>query len=504
MGFNFSIAMCILMTFCWLYAGTTHHHFAHDDDIGMPAEQYSSFRCSGASEKNIEKWFGRGCIFHDVCTRSQPHVGSSRHQWDAEFQYYKENMAHPLLFDHQYGYLSNFSVDGKPFVYMTPRPTDSEGIDAANFTPTVVQSPIPEHSVHTKGVYIIWEHRIGDDNLGHLVWEDVFWMWLSLQTFNVAKRPVQVLNVGKACDGLCAKLADGFIAPLFGLPVLTWDEGLMNLNHKLHQRHGSHPVLERTAEEKEPSEIPSAAPNLCFQTVLVGGYEAYLAGYYEMPHGVETSLYAFRAEVLRAHGFEPKTVPDSHSIVLVRKTSSNKMSLRNIVNLEEVEQFLHKTYPDIPVTVVDWTKMSLTEQFRVLLSTTVIISPAGGISMMLPFLPFGAHAIITDFHQRIEDEGTKVKKDVSMSMEDNFWSHWPHIKNDYYLVDSPEQYVFDDPSKCPDGIDGRDCDTRESARVIIHVQTLQRLVDGALGDMKKVMHFGAEFRFRKLRGHQSP
>ena len=63
-----------------------------------------------------------------------------------------------------------------------------------------------------------------------------------------------------------------------------------------------------------------------------------------------------------------------------------------------VERFIHKTYSQIKLEVVNWPEMPFRQQIHELHATTVLITPPGDVSSIVPFLPKGAHAIIIDYH----------------------------------------------------------------------------------------------------------
>ena len=367
-----------------------------------------------------------------------------------------------------YGYLSQFNTTTETFVHLTPRPEPGLSI---NFAPEVLQETVPADALRSRGVHVLWEKRLEDDNVGHLVWEDLYHIWLSLRVFHTPTRPVQVLNVGEACTGLCAKMSAGLLSAVMGKALEPFDEWAEGTRWAAGQ--------------------PADAP-ICFETLVVGGYASYLGHNNDLPHGSEPMLYEYRAETLRAHGLDPDKVPNMHHFLLVNKESSNRGTLRNIANLKEVEGFLRATYPDIHVSVVDWQHMSLQNQFEVLMSTTVAITPAGGGSMLLPFLPLGAHAIIMDYWLQ-EWDGTNK----SQSMDDIFWNRWPHIKNDYYLVNSAEQHVMNEDCATRTAEDR--CYPRDSARVKIDVLQLKVLIDGALAEMGSLIGIGQKFQFRRRR-----
>ena len=112
--------------------------------------------------------------------------------------------------------------------------------------------------------------------------------------------------------------------------------------------------------------------------------------------------------------------------------------------------------------------------------------------MLLPFLPLGAHAIIMDYWLQ-EWDGTNK----SQSMDDIFWNRWPHIKNDYYLVNSAEQHVMNEDCATRTAEDR--CYPRDSARVKIDVLQLKVLIDGALAEMGSLIGSGQKFQFRRRR-----
>ena len=285
-----------------------------------------------------------------------------------------------------------------------------------------------------------WWCFAGDDNIGHLIWEDFFSMWVGLRSLGLLGRPVQVLNVGTPCEGLCLKMANVFMTKL-GMPIQMYD----NFASSLTQQTNTLPI--------------------CFSNLVVGGYVRIMGVDTSLDRGVDSLFQQYRALALKASGFNPDYIPSEHHIVLVNKHHSNRGTLRNIVNSQEVETFMRRTYPGIKQSVVDWKDLTMEEQFSLLLSTTIVVSPQGGCSTLLPFLPRGAHAITMDY-----PEGS-----TSISLEGGFWDHWSHIKNDFYLVHRPEQVVWEEI--CDSGV------PKECTRVLVDVRQLQILIDAAIAEM---------------------
>jgi hypothetical protein len=81
------------------------------------------------------------------------------------------------------------------------------------------------------------------------------------------------------------------------------------------------------------------------------------------------------------------------------------------------------------VEVVEWHKLPFVKQIELLLDTTVLISPAGDVSMTAPFLPRGSHAILMNYY--VTDDGSfGFKKGSSASIEGMLLDNFPHFNKD--------------------------------------------------------------------------
>ncbi|CAF3675909.1 unnamed protein product, partial [Rotaria sp. Silwood1] len=83
-----------------------------------------------------------------------------------------------------------------------------------------------------------------------------------------------------------------------------------------------------------------------------------------------------------------------------------------------VKHFISSTYPKIQLDVIDWNKFTFAQQMHELYKTTILITPCGGISTIIPFLPDGTHAIIMDFYgnKQAYAKGARYKIGESASM----------------------------------------------------------------------------------------
>jgi hypothetical protein len=204
---------------------------------------------------------------------------------------------------------------------------------------------------------------------------------------------------------------------------------------------------------------------LCFDRVLVGGLRNHivsdpLEAFYSLSNlGREAGLFAYRSAVLTAAGLDPAHVPKRHKIVLLRKKSSFGRAIprRAIVNLFQAVAWIREAYPSLArekgaVEVVELEKMPWSKQLELVLSTTLLITPCGGLSTILPFLPVGASAIVMDY----PDPGVNR----SVSMEGQLWNHFPHVRTMYYQMRDGTDWMWvrpRDASEAPspdEGVEG--------------------------------------------------
>ena len=118
--------------------------------------------------------------------------------------------------------------------------------------------------------------------------------------------------------------------------------------------------------------------------------------------------------------------------------------------------------------------LSLREQLRLVSRTTLALSPAGGVSMILPFLPEGAHVILVNYAVGPQDEKRRGGHEssctrCSWTMEAELWQHVRWVRKLFYQVWEPDDFAGGKPG-------------RESA-VVIKLPRLAFLVRAALNAM---------------------
>ena len=240
---------------------------------------------------------------------------------------------------------------------------------------------------------------------------------------------------------MCAKFEQAFVAPLLG------DSG------------ASLRTLAQLRAE-QPKRL------LCFEKLLVGGsFDAFNSEL--LNEGKEPLLHLYRARVLAWHGVPPAATPRQHQLLLVHKQGK-----RGIANFKRVHAYLHRRFsPVANVLTTSYAGLSMAEQFRLLAETTVAISPCGGVSMILPFLPQGAYAVLLNYMLGADEPQRHGEcQGCSWTMEAELWRHVRHVHKMYYQV-----FGDDDFAK---GAPGRDAALR------VDPQRLGGLVQAALHEME--------------------
>lgn len=192
-------------------------------------------------------------------------------------------------------------------------------------------------------------------------------------------------------------------------------------------------------------------PTDASQAALLGGYRcAVLEG-----HGLPCDAAAPGSHV----GPETSTNADDDvvTIVVSRKQGGVHGPKRGLCNTDEAAEWIGEAFgsgaagaavlalgagrrvPRVEVQVVDWAKVgSFAEQLALLSATSIVVSPCGGVSMPLLFLPEGAQLIVTDFWE--PDDGATAldaSRGSSRHMEGHVWALVSHMTVRYYQIMDP-------------------------------------------------------------------
>jgi hypothetical protein len=313
-----------------------------------------------------------------------------------------------------------------------------------SFAPKIIHETVPTTSVtmldHLHSWFAEW---LFNPNLGHFLWEDLLGHYATTKRLGLDEEPIVMSTNGIVYKSNYAKFMN-FSCGVSDRPFVE----LVNYTQTFQTRY------------------------VCFRKLQAGGsMPVFQREHMSYNIGKEPIFESFRTRILKCHGLDPDHVPKSHRIVITKKKKGQFQ--RSIYNLNELVDFLELTYPDIPIQVVDWSSMSIEEQLQLLLNTTILVTPAGGVSMTAPFLPRGAHAIFMDYYVSHTMYG--FREGESGSMEAAFWGHWPYLKKSYYQVRNSSDYRMDAKGYQ---------DTRWYASVVVNMERIRELIDSSLEDME--------------------
>ncbi|CAF3509515.1 unnamed protein product [Rotaria sp. Silwood1] len=401
----------------------------------------STWTCTG--NMNYESdWRRRTCAFKNICYNKERKV----------FQFYRKpgSIKTPVLFDLKLGRIYDFNINNHGFVSLVARATHRE-----SWGPTIVEEWLPpvDKVPYLDNVHVLFMHWHVSFNPGHVIWEDIASTYFSMVRLNEYDRDAVLIEYrnfpkeGSQFYRMYENLVPAVAADVDGLDDYT-------------------------------NSFPS--PLVCFRTIVAGGaHSMFSIGNEPYTHGKERLLYDYRTAILQYHGVNVSHLPSRHRIVLVNKTRAFRRSLRSIKNLVEVKHFIYSTYPKIKFDVIDWSQYAFTQQMHELYKTTILITPCGGISTIIPFLPEGTHAIIMDFYVNKQAylKGERYRIGESGSMDGALFNYFPHVRKLYYQVRSAADYVLDFPGGS---------NTRHDASIKINMTRLKELIDTALQESSLV------------------
>ncbi|KAJ3319380.1 hypothetical protein HDV06_006333, partial [Boothiomyces sp. JEL0866] len=324
----------------------------------------SYYECLGKSNYyEQDERRGRSCMFKNVCYNST----------SAEVYYYQP-VKEPVFYDRKKGPIYSFNEGIPEFINVTPFAHRYVGRKYA-FTPKVIiGEPDPEDTIHLKDFHVLWAIFAFEHNMGHFVYEEMFSVYMALRRFGITTKDYQLLNMHISEDPdniLYTKLLNAFS------PIVTNSKSL---------------YLKTYLKSKEK-------PIVCFNNLLVAsGSSAFNQMQDDFSEGKEVLFWDYRSELFKSYGVDPYIrATNPRKIVLLNKTESlnsfhERKHFRDIYNLEEVLEMLQVRFPDSPVEVYSPSiSTSIEEQIRYFSTISLVITPAGGISMALPFLPIGSH-----------------------------------------------------------------------------------------------------------------
>ena len=410
----------------------------------------------------------RTCILRNVCLDTS----------SGNFTYFRDRSATqaPVLFDRRYGHIFAFGhvapkggredllplnkhvrykrhVRWSPTIIDGPMPAVATSSSSSSSTTSSSSSSAPLLSkLHLLSAPFV------PTNLGHLAWEEAFPLLLSMVQLGEYVEPSEAVVLRThACNEsvlgrsesertaavadaeaptrsearLCTKFVDGFMAPIGSV---------------------------RTMASLRREYFARGSRRVCFRRLIAGGFfEMFNAPSHP---GKEPWLQLYRRQVLRFHRLAPPRgglppPPSAHKALLVRKHGR-----RGIHNFDEVLTFLQSGCGGLceglgrtNVVAAAFETMTIREQLQLVSTSTLAVSPPGGCSMILPFLPEGAHAILINYMLEPSQDTRKLRgaegvcSKCSLTMEASLWRHVRHVRKLQYQVWEPSDFARGRPGR---------------------------------------------------------
>lgn len=395
---------------------------------------YSSHQCIGNGNR-IEKFYKRVCHFENICYAN------------GSFLYYREGKQ-PLSFDRKRGVQYEFQADdGTPFASYL-----AYDFRAGPFAPLIIKERIPDSVVRLQGTFALWKIWAYPVNFGHLVWEDIGNIYSTQKRltgfWDRNTQTLQVSPLSKEAD--FERIVQGIMPAISTMSVMS---------------------LEGFIQQSAPP-----GSTVCFDHLFVGAPTSL-----QQMEGHEELLADYRTRILKHYNIA-ESLPASPVIYITDKSSSvwthaqGSGRHRAIANARELRAYLAARLPHAKIATVEWHNFSIEKQLDLLAHTSILITPCGGVSMVIPFLPEGAHAIVMDYLSDGGDSGARYGYDKgdSASMEVSFLDRFPHVTKYYYQIYSQDDLEWD--------FEGA-TDLRNDASVKVHFERMYDLVNSALISM---------------------
>jgi len=400
------------------------------------AQAYSRWRCVGDLE-TIGAAPHRTCVFERVCY----HPNQSDFTFHARPN--SDNVSLPTIYDHrkgsQYGFRWRKRQGARTNDDFIPLSKEVPYKHQMTWSASTVAAPVPANAAWLTGLSAL-SAPFAPTNLGHVAWDEGFPLLVGMAQLGVYTPALRILrttpcsHLGKRAtsSSVCRKFAAAFLAPLMGQAS---DEP-----HTLDAVARGAPVSGATGRRDGTRPV-------CFEKLLVGGtFDSF--NLEALNSGKEPLIALYRAQVLAAHGIAPDVPPTRHTILLVAKKGR-----RIIANFKRVQAAVRSAFSSMATIVsTDFSGMTMREQLRLVSSTTVAVSPCGGISMILPFMPEGSHAVLVNYMLGEGEEARHGECDhadgpCSWTMEAELWRHVRHVTKVYYQVWGPDDFAKGRPGR---------------------------------------------------------
>jgi mannosyltransferase OCH1-like enzyme len=340
------------------------------------------------------------CLFHNVCIVQRPSNSNSQgnnNRHEIEFLYvYKDGSSNGSYDDHKIKQRikngdASFTLgvgphSGDERVVFTPVPV---AMDELN-----VQYPQREYVTGTSVLF----YEYNAENFGHLLTDVLLPVYAALQGFGLEHYSDITLfrysimdAIGWSCDFHRRKAdAEGGVSSRYGNVGKHCDRFYSMVPEFMFV--GNRPLQVLNGTTVQPT---------CFQNLVVGmgmysddcdvGFERETNVWSLCNHSRQSQFWQFRNYLLQnalGNAFDEDDVPTHHKITITQRNDK----IRGLANLDQLIGMLREKYEgldgnNVEVVVVEWEKLSLKDQLDLIRTTTVHLTPPGGVSFIALFLP---------------------------------------------------------------------------------------------------------------------
>jgi len=343
------------------------------------------------------------CLFHDLCVVQRPpdsKRGNKRHE--VEFLYVHEEQSD----------VSREEVERRRRRVLDGDASFTLGIGPHNGDERLIFRPVPVSMSEIDKLYPVRNYVEGtsvlyyeynSENFGHLISDQLIPIYAALEGFGLENREDVTLfrysimdAIGWSCDYHRRVLEpEGGISPRYGNIGKHCDR-FYEMTPEFMRGHRPLQVLNGTTVEPT-----------CFRNLVAGmpmysddcdGDSERDTNYWSLCNqGRQGQFWRFRNYVLRnvlggSDADVERYVPTRHKIAVTYRNDD----VRGLTNLDELIDRLREKYgddDDVEVVVVEWAKLSVADQMELIRTTTVHVTPPGGVSFIAIFLPRWATSI---------------------------------------------------------------------------------------------------------------
>jgi hypothetical protein len=403
---RFAAASAIACVLCVLFCPIPTHSIVKVDTTSSlfsgPNNLIGKVKQRQSSHMTCHETLGeRSCHFRSIC-------------WDRverTFIYYEEPGQLPLVHTAT-GYGSDWDIR-KDFVRVT-----NEGHqlppDKGRFMPLkVLPGPIPGDHVfapETVHVYFVSHYA---ENFGHAIGDDILPAFALQSMFGLLTHDVKLLTPRDYAESAGSV---GSAAHQRGRRFL----------HDLGKILSDHPIGEMWNDTLYRPMVPSDpkskdARHTCFTSLLAGQAKLGIHRDKDRYFSSFADYMIARAMMKFPSVYAAATQKFSgQRVVIIRKKGR-----RAVLNIDELAEHIRKTFL-VPVDIINPAEIKTQEQIAVMLTATLVITPAGGISFICPFVRARAPVIFVGHWSPTWNHSSQLER--------HDWEPARHVTDLYYDV----------------------------------------------------------------------